>query len=1115
MIPARRPEVHYEFVIQAQSRRKTLLPRLRLLLPFRRRLLMWIVKIALRRPYTFIVLALLLVIIGPLMILRTPVDIFPNIDIPVISVVWSYSGLTSEDMAHRIVAPYERALTSDVGDIEHIESQSLNGVAVVKVFFHPGADITRAETEASVSAQSLLKVMPPGTLPPMVLTFNASTVPIMELALSSKTLPEQTLYDLGNNFIRTQLATVQGAAVPIPYGGKVRQIMVDIDPQAMQSHHVTPTDVVNAVNAQNLVLPGGTAKIGTFEYNVNMNGAALSVAQLNNIPIRTQPDGTVTYVHDVATVRDGYAPQTNIVRHDGKRAALLEVEKSGSVSTLDIIANIKSLLPRIRSQMPKALDIQTVTDESVFVKSAVQGVIREGLIAAGLTAVMILLFLGSWRATLIIAISIPLAMISSLIMLSVLGQTINIMTLGGLALAVGILVDDATVAIENMTHHIEQGQPLLQAILEGSGEIAVPTLISTLSICIVFVPMLLLSGVARYLFTPLAEAVVFAMLASYFLSRTLVPTLAMYLLRGAHQPGDEGTQHGRPANRLVRFQQSFERRFEALRGRYERLLEAALAAPRRFIAGFLMVCIGSLALLPFLGRDFFPQIDSGQIRLHMRAKTGTRIEQTARLADEIENSIRTVIPANELMTIVDNIGLPTSGINLSYSSSAPIGSADADILITLNAKHKPTAQYVATLRQSLGEQFPAVTFSFLPADMVSQILNFGLPAPIDIQVVGNNLDDNRAFADTLLNKLRNVKGLVDLRIQQPDDEPAINVDVDRTKALQAGLQQQDVARSLLIALSGSSQTSPNFWLNPQNGVSYPVTTEVPQYDINSLQALANIPLSSMFTPGTGGSGSNAGEVNGILGTLGTFSRATQQAVVTHYNVQPVIDIYGSVQGRDLGGVASDVTRIVDAAKANLPRGARVVIRGQVQTMESSFSGLATGIAFAVLLVYLLMVINFQSWIDPLVIVCGLPGAMAGIVWMLFLTHTTLSVPALTGAMMCIGVATANSILVVSFARERLAQGMAPLQAALVAGAGRFRPVLMTALAMMIGMVPMALGMGDGGEQNAPLGRAVIGGLMIGTIATLMFLPVVFSLVHGWLAKREPRGMTQAELDLLK
>ncbi|WP_042303373.1 efflux RND transporter permease subunit [Paraburkholderia kururiensis] len=1072
---------------------------------------MWIVKVALRRPYTFIVLALLLAILGPLTILRTPADIFPNIDIPVISVVWSYNGLSSEDLSRRIVAPYERALTSDVEDIEHIESQSLNGVAVVKIFFHPGADITRAMSEASTGAQSLLRILPPGTLPPLVLTYNASTVPIMELALSSKTLPEQQLYDLGNNFIRTQLATVQGAAVPIPYGGKVRQIMVDIDPQALAARHLTPTDVVNAVNAQNLVLPGGTAKIGTFEYNVNMNGAARSVAELNAIPVRANPDGTVIYLHDVATVRDGYAPQTNIVRHDGQRAALLEVEKSGSVSTLDIISNIKQLLPRIRSQMPAALDIRTVTDQSTFVKSAVSGVVREGLIAAGLTAAMILLFLGSWRATLIIAISIPLAIVSSLIALSLLGQTINIMTLGGLALAVGILVDDATVAIENIKHHLEQGEPLLQAILYGSGEIAVPTLVSTLSICIVFVPMLLLSGVARYLFTPLAEAVVFAMLASYFLSRTLVPTLAMYLLRHTRSTGEAGLPRAGGAPRfqaLRRFQQRFEAAFEGLRQRYRRMLERALAQPRRFVAGFIVIAAGSLALAPFLGRDFFPQIDSGQIRLHMRAKTGTRIEQTARLTDEVEGTIRTVIPPTELSTIVDNIGLPASGINLSYTSSGPIGSADADILITLNAKHHPTAQYVAALRQKLGTAFAGITFSFLPADMVSQILNFGLPAPIDIQVIGTNLDQNRAFANALLAKLRGVDGLVDLRIQQPADQPAIDVDVDRTKALQAGLQQQDVARSLLIALSGSAQTSPNFWLNPANGVSYPVITQTPQYDIHSLQTLANIPLAATFTPGTGGSGSNAGAVTGILGALGTFSRGSQQAVVSHYNVQPVIDIYASVQGRDLGGVAADVTRIVDAAKAQLPRGARVVIRGQVRTMHDSFAGLATGITFAVLLVYLLMVVNFQSWLDPLVIVCALPGAMAGILWMLFVTHTTLSVPALTGAMMCIGVATANSILVVSFARERIAEGVAPLKAALEAGVSRFRPVLMTALAMVIGMVPMALGLGDGGEQNAPLGRAVIGGLLAGTPTTLFLLPVVFALVHGWLASRRRHALEQ-------
>jgi multidrug efflux pump subunit AcrB len=1074
---------------------------------------MWIVKLALRRPYTFVVLALLLLIIGPLMIVRTPTDIFPNIDIPVLSVVWSYNGLASEDMAHRIISPYERAVTSDVDNIEHIESQSLNGVAVIKIFFHPGADITRALAEASSAAQTMLRVLPPGTLPPLVLSYSASSVPIMELALSSTTLPEQQLYDLGNNFIRTQLATVQGAAVPIPYGGKVRQIMVDINPQALQAKGLTPTDVVNAVNAQNLVLPGGTAKLGTFEYNVNMNGGARSVEELNNLPIRADANGSVIYVHDVANVRDGFAPQTNIVRHDGQRAALLEVEKSGNVSTLDVISKVKSLLPRIRAQMPTALTIQTVTDQSIFVASAVQGVIREGLIAAGLTAVMILLFLGSWRATLIIAVSIPLAMISSLIMLSLLGQTINIMTLGGLALAVGILVDDATVAIENITHHLEQGQRLLQAILDGSGEIAIPTLVSTLSICIVFVPMLLLSGVAHYLFTPLAEAVVFAMLASYLLSRTLVPTLAMYLFRGAPPAAEEAMQSTHKPNRFQRLQKRFEVGFEALRDRYQRVLASALGRPRAFAAGFLGICIGSLVLVPVLGRDFFPQIDSGQIKLHMRAKTGTRIEETARVADLVEGSIRATILAGELMTIVDNIGLPTSGINLSYSSSAPIGAADADILVTLNPKHRSTVEYVKELRQKLGQQFPGTGFAFLPADMVSQILNFGLPAPIDIQVIGNDLDQDRTFADKLMARLRGVQGLVDLRIQQPSDQPEINVEVDRTKALQAGLQQQDVARSLLIALSGSSQTSPNFWLNPKNGVSYPVMTEMPQYDVNSLQALANIPLAANVTAGTGGMGSNAGQITGILGSLGTFSRATQQAVVSHYNVQPVIDIFGSVQGRDLGSVASEITRIVDAATAELPRGAQVVVRGQVQTMQASFSGLAAGIAFAVVLVYLLMVVNFQSWIDPLIILMGLPGAMAGIVWMLFVTQTTVSVPALTGAMMCIGVAAANSILVVSSARDKLSAGVPPLQAALAAGAGRFRPVLMTALAMVIGMLPMAIGMGDGGEQNAPLGRAVIGGLLFATAATLVLVPVVFSLVHTWLAKRRAPVM-QRDTEIL-
>jgi CzcA family heavy metal efflux pump len=1064
---------------------------------------MWIVRLALRRPYTFIVVALLLLITGPMVLLRTPTDIFPNINIPVVSVVWSYNGLSAQDMAQRITSLYERALTSDVDNIEHIESQSLNSVAVVKIFFHPGADINRAIAQASANSQSLLKNMPPGTLPPIILTFNASSVPILQLALSSDQLPEQELFDLGNNFIRTQLATVQGSSVPIPYGGKVRQVMVDIDSAALQAKGLAPSDVVNAVNAQNLVLPGGTAKIGTFEYNVNMNGSPLTVDELNDLPIKTGPNGTI-YIRDVAHVRDGFEPQTNIVRTDGKRSALLQIEKSGNASTLTIISEVKQLLPRIEAGMPKSLQVKVASDQSVFVTGAVSGVVREGLIAACLTGVMILMFLGNWRSTLIIAITIPLAILASLTAMSALGQTINIMTLGGLALAVGILVDDATVAIENIAHKLELGQPLEQAILDASAEIALPTLVSTLSICIVFAPMFLLSGVARYLFVPLAEAVVFAMLASYFFSRTLVPTLALYLLRASH-PGGEAAK----LNGFQRFQQGFEARFSRLRDRYQRVLETGLGRPRRLMLLVGAGCVMSLCLIPFLGRDFFPTIDSGEIRLHFRAKTGTRIEQTARLADEIEQHIRGKIPAAELTGIVDNIGLPVSGINISYDSSQPIGTSDADILITLNSNHRPTAQYVKTLRASLAQAFPGITFSFLPADMVSQILNFGLPAPIDIQVVGNKLDQNRDFADRLLAQLRSVPGLVDLRIQQPADQPEIDVNVDRTKALQAGFTQREVAQNLLIALSGSSQTSPNFWLNPKNGVSYPVMTETPQYQVDSLQSLANIPLTRPSLPaGSGGEaaaamGSTAGLTSSMLGSLGGMSRTMQQAVVSHYNVQPVIDVFGSVQGRDLGGVAADVQRIVAQAQKDLPAGSFVTVRGQVQTMQSSFSGLYTGLALAILLVYLLMVVNFQSWLDPLIAISGLPLVLSGVAWMLFLTQTTLSVPALTGAMMVVGIATANSILVVSFARERLASGLAPHQAAHEAGVGRFRPVVMTALAMLIGMVPMAIGMGDGGEQNAPLGRAVIGGLVVGTFATLLIVPAVFSLIHGWRAKQSP------------
>ncbi|WP_321843675.1 efflux RND transporter permease subunit [Paraburkholderia bannensis] len=1065
---------------------------------------MWIVRLALRRPYTFAVLAILILIAGPLAILRTPTDIFPNIDIPVVSIVWSYNGFSAQDMAQRITSNYERALTSDVDDIEHIESQSLNGVSVIKVFFHPGADINRAIAQAASNSASILRVLPPGTLPPNIITYNASTVPILQLGLSSATLAEQQLYDLGNSFIRTQLATVQGASVPLPFGGKVRQIVVDIDPHALQAKGLAPLDVVNAINAQNLILPGGTAKIGAREYNVQMNGSTDSIAALNNLPVKTV-NGSVVYVRDVAHVRDGYAPQTNIVRSNGKRAALLTVEKTGNTSTLSIISQVKSLLPHIAAGLPKALTITPLGDQSVFVKSAISGVVREAIIAACLTALMILLFLGSWRATLIIAVSIPLAVLTSILALSALGQTINIMTLGGLALAVGILVDDATVAIENITHHLENGEPLFDAILNGSGEIAVPTFVSTLSICIVFAPMFLLTGVAHYLFVPMAEAVIFAMCASYFFSRTLVPTLALYLLK----PRAPAT---RPANALVarmqRLQRAFEARFEALRHGYRATLAGAIAQRRRFAPAFLACCVASLALLFFTGRDFFPSVDTGEIRLHLRAPTGTRIEQTARLTDQVEAAIRTIIPANEQGAILDNIGVPVSGINLTYDSSDPVGAGDADVMISLKPGHRPTAQYVSELRKQLPKAFPGVSFAFLPADIVSQILNFGLPAPIDIQIVGNKLAANRVVADDLLAKLRHVRGLVDARIQQPGDAPAINIDVDRTKAMQAGLLQRDVAQNLLIALSGSSQTTPNFWLDPKNGVSYPLLVMVPQYDENSLQALANLPLSGSVAASNAGNANKGAPVQNLLGSLGTFTRATQQAVVSHYNVQPVLDIFGSVQGRDLGAVANDVATLVDSEKAKLPPGSSIVVRGQVQAMHEAFSGLLSGLVFAIALVYLLMVVNFQSWLDPLVILSGLPASLAGIVWMLFATDTTLSVPALTGTILCIGIATANSILVVTAARERLAQGATPFEAAEQAGFTRFRPVMMTALAMLIGMLPMALGLGDGGEQNAPLGRAVIGGLACGTVSTLLFVPVVFAIVHGWLARRKARKAAQ-------
>jgi len=1041
---------------------------------------MWIVRLALKRPYTFVVLAILILIMGTLAALRTPTDIFPNINIPVVSIIWNYTGLAPQDMANRIISLQERNLTTTVNDIEHLESQSLNGIAVIKVFFHPGANISTAIAQIAGQSQTQLKQLPLGTTPPLIITYSASSVPILQLALSSPTLAEQQLNDYGLNFIRPQLTSVPGTAIPYPYGGKQRQVQVDLNTTALQANGLSPLDVVNAISAQNLILPTGTAKIGAFEYNVDMNGSPTTIKGLNDLPIKTVGTSTI-YIHDVAFVRDGFPPQTNIVRVDGHRSILMTIQKIGNASTLNIIAGIKELLPSVKNTLPQDLQIRILGDQSVFVRGAITGVVREALIAACLTAAMILLFLGSWRSTLIIAISIPLSILSSIAALSALGETINLMTLGGLALAVGILVDDATVTIENIHRYLSEGKDVEEAILDGAQQIAIPALVSTLSICIVFVPMFLLTGVARYLFVPLAEAVVFAMIASYLLSRTLVPTLAKYFLK-AH---GEGASHEPGRNPFVRFQISFEHGFERIRSAYRGLLETFIDHRRIFVAGFLLACFLSFALLPWLGQDFFPAVDSGEFTLHLRAPTGTRIEETAALCDHVENEIRKQIPAQEFAGVIDNIGLPYSGINLSYSNSAPVGTQDADIIVTLSPKHHPTAAYVHDLRFTLARNFPGVTFYFLPSDMVTQILNFGLPAPVDIQVVGNDLDANRRFADTLLERVKGVSGTSDLRIQQTFNQPKLHIDVDRTKAADIGFTQRDVATNLLVTLSGSAQTTPTFWLNPKNGVSYTIATQTPQYRVQSFQDLNNIPVT-----GTGNAPPS------ILASLASVSRVSDLSVVSHYNVAPVIDIFGSVQGRDLGGVSKDIFSIINASRKELPRGSKIIVRGQIQTMRSSFLGLLTGLVFAIVLVYLLIVVNFQSWLDPFIILMALPAALAGIVWFLFMTGTTISVPALTGSIMCVGVATANSILVVSFAKEQLSEGRSPAVAAVEAGYMRFRPVLMTALAMIIGMAPMALGLGEGGEQNAPLGRAVIGGLLFATVSTLFFVPAVFGVVHS-------------------
>ena len=1054
--------------------------------------MIWIVRVALSRPYTFIVLALLIFMLGPLVYVNMRTDVFPDINVPVVSAVWTYNGMAPDDLSSRIVTFYERQLTTTVNDIEHIESQSLLGVGVVKIFFQPNVNINAAVSQVTALSQTVLKRLPPGITPPLILSYNASSVPILQLALSSKTLLDNQLFDISNNFIRPQLAEVEGAAIPSPYGGKNRQVQVDLDYQALRSKGLSPDDVINAIGKQNLILPAGVEKLDKFEYNVILNASPLVLDELNNLPIKAV-NGAMIYVRDVAHVWDGFSPQENMVRVNGRHSVLTTIQKNGAASTLDIIEHVKKLLPRIEAGAPPGLIVRLVGDQSIFVKGAIAGVIREGVIAAGLTSLMILLFLGSWRSTIIVTISIPLSIMSAIIALSATGQTINVMTLGGLALAVGILVDEATVTIESINWHLEHGKQVEEAIMDGANQIVVPAFVSLLSICIVFIPMFFLKGVSKYLFVPLADAVIFSMLASFFLSRTLVPTLAKYLLKVhvAHH-GDEPPPTKNP---LVIFQRGFEKRFTTIREGYRNLLLVALSYRRTFIVGFMGFVVISFLLVPWLGENFFPVVDAGQIKLHIRAQTGTRIEETARLCDLMERDIRGMIPPAEVRNVVDNIGLPVSGINLTYSNSSPIGPGDADILISLNEGHHPTANYVKLLRNKLKSDFPGVSIAFLPADIVSQILNFGLPAPIDVQVIGFKRDQNRVYAAELMSHIRKVSGLVDLRIQQAFNQPELHVDVDRTLARQLGFSQKDVANSMLVSLSGSLQTQPNFWVNPDNKVSYPLVVQAPQFRMDTLNDLHNIPVTS-----------SSGASPQILGALAKIYMAQGEAVVSHYDVQPTIDIFGSTQGRDLGDVARDISHAMKETAKDVPKGSVVVMRGQIKAMNSAYSGLLFGLLGAIVLIYLLIVVNFQSWLDPFVIITALPAALAGIVWMLFATHTTLSVPALIGSIMCMGVATANSILVVSFARERLSFGDNAITAAVEAGFVRFRPVLMTALAMIIGMIPMALGLGDGGEQNAPLGRAVIGGLMFATCATLFFVPVVFSLVHS----KDKQGSTNQE-----
>ncbi len=1077
---------------------------------------MWIVRLALQRPYTFVVMAILMGILGVTAFIQMPTDIFPSIDIPVVSVVWTFSGVSPEEMEKRIVTISERAMTTTVNDIEHMESQSYNGIATIKVFFQPKVKVEMAIAQITAINQTILRAMPPGIFPPAVIKYDAASVPILQLSLNSDTLTEQQLYDYGLNFIRTQLATVQGASVPLPFGGKSRQIMVDLIPEALYAHGLSATDVSNALNLQNLILPAGSAKIGNREYLVKLNSSPTLVSALNDLPIKTV-NGATVYIKDVAQVRDGFAVQTNVVRENGRRAALLTVLKSGSASTLDIVDKVKETLPRILAGLPRELKVKPLFDQSIFVRAAIQDVLQEAIMAAVLTGLMILLFLGSWRSTIVVCTSIPLSILTSVAILGVFGFTINVMTLGGLALAVGILVDDATVAVENIHRNISHGKPLTKAILDGSQQIAVPAFVSTLAICIVFVPVLLLKGAAKFLFSPLALAVVLAMLTSYLLSRTLVPTMLHYLLGPElSMYHNHEAQEVHAAGLIWRVHNAFNRQFERMRDSYRKALGWSLRHRRTVVFVFVIFSVGSFLLAFLVGEDFFPYVDSGQMRLQVRTPEGTRIEETERILGRVEDEIRSQIPADELDTVLDNIGLPNGGVNIALSDGTILGPADGEILIALHREnHRPTLQYERKLREVLNAKFPNLSFFFKAANITNQILNFGLPAPIDVEVVGRDTQANYQIARQIQDRIARIPGAVDVHIHQEVAYPELRLTVDRTKAGQIGLTQRDVANSLLISLSSSNQVAPNQWLNPVNGVNYQVAVQTPQFRIDSVDALERTPVVSLdkvgsassdgaaatrrVSAGSANTGAGSGKIPQLLGNLATLQRGFSSAVANHYNVQPVMDVYANVDSRDLGSVSKSVEKIMKDITPRLPRGSFLELRGQVTTMNSSFVRMGLGLIFAVVLVYLIMVVNFQSWLDPFIILMALPGAFSGIIWMLFVTQTTFNVPSLMGAIMSIGVATANSILLVTFANDERFAGKNEMEAALSAGYTRIRPVIMTALAMVIGMLPMSLGWGEGGEQNAPLGRAVIGGLIVATVTTLFFVPVIYS----YLRKKPP------------